>query len=393
MKRLFTIFTTLITLLLCGGLFASSTHARPSKPALDAAIRSTVLVLTLDDDMNVIATGSGSIVDNRGLVLTNFHVVGEPETGELYSREGLVGIALTRDLRQPAVPMFIAQVIKGTAELDMALVQVVSDVEGKQLKGCLQLPTYKIGASDDLGPGDDITAIGFPGLGGYSYTVTNGSISGFETDESSGEVIWFKTDAEISPGNSGGSAINDAGELIGVPTAGRVNTEAGGKIGLVRPIKLSAVLLNDLEDVDFGTCKGTLPVVPGGDSVGGTTGGTSTNQGSSQGEVEGEAVLTGQVVSADNGRAIRGAYILILKPGVSWEDVDDSNLEENLIDAVESDRKGYFETQVPLDVSQTYGIGVLADGYTPILVDEVAIAEGFTGESVIDLGVVELKAE
>jgi S1-C subfamily serine protease len=392
MKRLLTLITTLITLLLCAGLFVSSTQARPSREALNSAIRATVLVLTLDNDMNVIATGSGSIVDNRGLILTNFHVVGEPETGELYSSEGLVGIALTRDLRQPAVPMFIAQVVKGTAELDMALVQVVSDVEGKQLKGCLQLPTYTIGASDELGPGDDITAIGFPGLGGYSYTVTNGSISGFETEEGGGEVVWFKTDAEISPGNSGGSAINDTGELIGVPTAGRVDTEAGGKIGLVRPIKLSAVLLNDLQDVDFGNCEGELPAVPGGENIGTPSGGTGTSQGGGE-EVEGEAVLTGRVVSADNGRAIRGAYILILKPGVSWEDVDDNNLDRNLIDAVQSDRRGFFETQVPLDVSLTYGIGVIADGYAPILVDEVPVGEGFTGESVIDLGVVELKAE
>lgn len=386
MKYFRILLLTLTLLVLGGGLFTSSTQAKPSKEALNAAISSTVLVLTLDNKMNVIASGSGSIVDSRGLILTNFHVVGEPESGKLYSKDGLVGIALTRDPRKPAVPMFIAQVIKATAELDMALVQVVSDIEGKGLKGCLQLPNYTIGASDDLGPGDDITTIGFPGLGGYSVTTSNGSVSGFETDESSNEVIWFKTDAEISPGNSGGSAVNNDGELIGVPTAGRVNAEAGSKIGLIRPIKLSGVLLNDLQDVDLGACKGDLPAVPGADGIAAPIAPSAT-------EVQGEAVLKGKVVSADSGKAVRGAYVLILKPGVSWDEVDDNNLDQNLIDAVQSDRKGLFETQVPLDLSQTYGVGVVADGFAPVLVDAVRISEIFTGESTIDVGEIELKAE
>ena len=91
--------------------------------------------------------------------------------------------------------------------------------------------------------GDTIIIIGFPGLGGSSLTVTRGIHSGiarFTDDPGS----FIKTDTEINRGNSGGTAINAAGELIGIPTAGRFDREAPGKIGLVRPIDEARPLLD-----------------------------------------------------------------------------------------------------------------------------------------------------
>jgi S1-C subfamily serine protease len=83
--------------------------------------------------------------------------------------------------------------------------------------------------------GDPIIIIGFPGLGGSSLTVTRGIHSGIARfTDAPGSFI--KTDTEINRGNSGGTAINAAGELIGIPTAGKFDREASGKIGLVRPI-------------------------------------------------------------------------------------------------------------------------------------------------------------
>ena len=81
------------------------------------------------------------------------------------------------------------------------------------------------------------------GLGGSSLTVTRGihsGISRFSDDPGS----FIKTDTEINRGNSGGTAINQAGELIGIPPAGRIDKEATGKIGLVRPIDEAKALID-----------------------------------------------------------------------------------------------------------------------------------------------------
>ena len=78
---------------------------------------------------------------------------------------------------------------------------------------------------------------GYPGLGGDTPTFTRGTVSGFLVDEVLGlDRGWIKTDAEINRGNSGGMAINDRGELIGIPTLVFSDQEVSGKLGEVRPI-------------------------------------------------------------------------------------------------------------------------------------------------------------
>ncbi|MFN3266619.1 MAG: trypsin-like peptidase domain-containing protein [Deinococcales bacterium] len=83
--------------------------------------------------------------------------------------------------------------------------------------------------------GDAIAILGFPGVGGLTQTFTRGNVAGFEADLGL-ERGWVKTDANISPGNSGGTAINTAGELIGVPTKVQFEQRTLGRIGKVRPI-------------------------------------------------------------------------------------------------------------------------------------------------------------
>jgi S1-C subfamily serine protease len=63
-------------------------------------------------------------------------------------------------------------------------------------------------------------------------------------DEAGRPRGWIKTDAEINPGNSGGMAINERGELIGVPTIVVSGREVTGKIGVIRPINLAYPLID-----------------------------------------------------------------------------------------------------------------------------------------------------
>jgi S1-C subfamily serine protease len=179
-------------------------------------------------------TGSGSIITTKGHILTNYHVVSDEKTGKLINNGDGVIIAVPPTEGEPAKPKYLAKVVQFDSKVDLAILQIQSMVDGKPLPANLGLTPIPIGDSSKVQIGDSIVIIGFPGLGGASLTVTRGIHSGiarFTDDPGS----FIKTDTEINHGNSGGTAINAAGELIGVPTAGRIDPESSGKIGLVRP--------------------------------------------------------------------------------------------------------------------------------------------------------------
>lgn len=468
-------------------------QARISREDLDHALKSTVLIFTLNEQQEIIASGSGAIVDGRGVVLTNFHVVGDTETGTLYNSDGLVAIAINRDSRRPAVPTYFGQVIKASSELDLALVRIVADIEGNELKSCQKLLSFEIGSSDALGPGDELSLIGFPGIGGQSITFTNGSVSGFESEGDT--TVWIKTDAEANPGNSGGAAVNEQGELIGVLTAGRTEQESVGKLGLVRPIELASEVLSGLSTVGVAGCgRGGSGVSTGVDVSGGlgeTEGsvnflgftlneedeeftesapsgvtaifanfeyldiapetplraqwslegqlledtvlafeewpldpgdgmayvGTENSAGLDDGtylveisvgnmpiiaeeiavgegsgaEPSAEQVyIVGRIISADTGKPIKRALFLITAPGITWDTFDSKN-DAHVYEVVTTDRQGNFETTLPIGLTDSYSVGVLAQGYEPILVDDFIADEYSSGNEVIDLGDIELK--
>jgi S1-C subfamily serine protease len=157
--------------------------------------------------------GSGFIVDNSGVVLTNAHVVDQADRVTVTLKDG----------RQ-----FDGQV-KGADEVtDLAVVQINAQNT--------TLPVARLGNSDTLQVGDWAIAVGNPL--GLDNTVTLGIIS--TLGRSSSEVgipdkrlEFIQTDAAINPGNSGGPLVNDRGEVIGINTA--IRADATG-IGFAIPI-------------------------------------------------------------------------------------------------------------------------------------------------------------
>jgi serine protease Do len=195
------------------------------------------------------STGSGSLVDGRGYVLTNFHVIGDPVSGQLYNRQNWVLIGLNWDdpSRSPNT-FYRATVVQSDHQMDLALLQVVGSENGDALPSDLSFPYLPVGNSDEVQFGDPIAVIGFPGLGGDTPTLTRGTVSGFLVDERNNlDPGWFKTDAEINPGNSGGMAINSRGELIGVPTQAFTGTDVTGKISEIRPINFARSFLDAIQ--------------------------------------------------------------------------------------------------------------------------------------------------
>ena len=209
-------------------------------PPFELARRATVFVVAFVDDTEGDAyTGSGSIVDSRGYILTNYHVVAD-------TRLQFVGLNSPKEDAPPEDYYFV-EIVDYDEGLDLALLRIVGDVDGDPLDGTLILPILEIGDSDQVNLGESITILGFPGLGEDTVTLTKGTVSGF-IDDTDLDIHrgWIKTDAETSPGNSGGVAIDAQGKLIGVPTQVTFRTDMGSVIGLVRPINLANDLLDNI---------------------------------------------------------------------------------------------------------------------------------------------------
>jgi S1-C subfamily serine protease len=155
-----------------------------------------------------IAAGSGVIVDGqRGLVITNFHVVREAQAIEVITKDG-------KTLK--------AQLLGAAPGLDLAVLRIAAN----------NLPSLPLGDSRKLQVGDYVVAIGNPfGLG---QTVTSGIVSATDRPLGQGDPRRFiQTDAPINPGNSGGALINLHGELVGINSALFSPSQSQGSAGNV----------------------------------------------------------------------------------------------------------------------------------------------------------------
>ncbi len=159
--------------------------------------------------------GSGVIVDQSGLVVTNHHVI-----------EGMneVRIALA-DRRE-----FEATIVLSDPRTDLAVLKA---------KGAPPLPTLDFGDSEDLEVGDLVLAIGNPF--GVGQTVTHGIISALARTQVgiTDYQFFIQTDAAINPGNSGGALIDMNGRLVGINTA--IFSRSGGSHGIGFAIPSSMV--------------------------------------------------------------------------------------------------------------------------------------------------------
>ena len=166
-------------------------------------------------------TGSGFILSEDGELITNAHVVADTDTVQVTLKDG-------RSLE--------GKVVGIDSVTDVAVVKIQAN----------NLPTVKLGNSQNLVPGEWAIAIGNPL--GLDNTVTMGIISA--TDRTSTQVgvpdkrvSFIQTDAAINPGNSGGPLLNAQGEVIGINTAIRADAQG---LGFAIPIETAARVANEL---------------------------------------------------------------------------------------------------------------------------------------------------
>jgi serine protease Do len=267
-------------------LFAWLIPAQVNAQALPREIRQKILkavvqVFPLKDNGEPVGwSGSGTIISESGYILTNFHVVGDTETRQIYKNHAIL---FTEFPDQPPVYKYIAQIVATDPTYDLAVIKIGLDNKGNKIPSNTRFVAMPVGNSNDLIPGDAITMVGYPGISGSTITFTQGLMSGWlGEDFESGGKNWIKTDGKISHGNSGGAAFNERGELIGVPTAGRtqVNGVEREEQAYVRPIGLAwSTLGPNVPDIVRAPNGGGA----GSSDTSGSTGGGNTNTGGNTG--------------------------------------------------------------------------------------------------------------
>lgn len=195
-------------------------------------------------DFQPVASGSGTVVDKSGLILTNFHVVDPDEVGA-YDDIAIYAVDNPKDT--PRLTYF-GGLAAWDKELDLAVVRITENRNGVEIDPeSLDLEVVRLGDSDKLEIGDNLTVLGYPAIGEGSLELTKGAVSGFLSNEGRKQE-WIKTDARIAAGNSGGGAFDDAGELVGIPTAIYYVEQLGQEgSGRIRPVDLATDLLNEAQ--------------------------------------------------------------------------------------------------------------------------------------------------
>src|SRR5882762_3908926 len=177
------------------------------------------------DPVPVEGAGSGFVIDSRGYILTNFHVVQEAQSIEVVLGDQ---------------SKYVAKFIGADQRNDVALIKI--DPKGKKL---VALP---LGDSSALQVGQKVLAIGNPF--GFQSTLTTGIVSALGRTVQTSQTTFIdeaiQTDAAINRGNSGGPLINSHGQVIGINSAIYTPTGTTAGIGFAIPINTAKSIANDL---------------------------------------------------------------------------------------------------------------------------------------------------
>jgi len=252
--------------------------------------------------------GSGFIVDPRGYIITNNHVVEKADK---------IFVKLSTD--PEGFQGRLGKVVGVDKDTDLAVVKITTTEP---------LPTVKMGNSDAGQVGDWVIAIGSPFA--LTQTVTAGIVSAKNRTIEKGAAGQFQhfiqTDAAINPGNSGGPLVNMADQVIGVNTA--ILTQSAGYegIGFAMPSNTVIGVYNDLIGPEHKVIRGSIGVQfqaslnPAVQRVYGFKSGVLVNQVTAHGPADQAGLKAGDIITTVDGKPIKDGDALVTdiaarKPG------------------------------------------------------------------------------
>lgn len=191
--------------------------------SVENTLKAVVELVCIDNnDKETYYTGSGTVVDKGGVIVTNQHIL-RSDDGSLIK---FCGVGFTSDIHKPPKIEFVAASRAIHKATDLAILQIIERLDGEpsptEYPSLPMANTAETSRSLDLG--DAIYIGGYPGIGADTFTFTEGVVSGRVGSD------LIKTSALIDSGTSGGAAFDAEGTYIGVPTAA-VSGDIGGSLG------------------------------------------------------------------------------------------------------------------------------------------------------------------
>ncbi len=217
----------LLSVLIC--MFFTVTNAQDETFSLERIQRATVFIMQAEGrDLNIRCVGSGTIVRPDGLILTNAH-----HTVRSTSCPGdTIIIAMTLNINEPPIPKYRAEVVQSDDGLDLALLRITREFDGRLIEetDLPPLPFVSLADSDEAILDETVTFVGYSGIGNDSIDTVRGAVRGFISEPSAGEKSWIKTisTSPISGIMTGGGAYNTLGQLIGIPTTAPLSIDSVG---------------------------------------------------------------------------------------------------------------------------------------------------------------------
>jgi len=318
--------------------------------------------------------GSGVLVDAKGYIVTNAHVVEKADR----IRVNLAG--------DPPAVTYDAKVIGTDRETDLAVIKI----EPKK-----SLPFARLGNSDSMEVGDWVLAIGSPF--GLDQTVTAGIISskGRNIDNSHQFQSFLQTDAAINPGNSGGPLVNMNSEVVGINTAIFTQSMGSQGVGFAMPSKTVADVYNQLIGPAHKVTRGSIGVMfnaspnPAVARVYGVDGGVTIASVTSNGPAEAAGLKTGDTIIAVDGTKIKDgnelvSYISSKKPGDKVKLTLIRGGKEQTSTVTIADRAKLFRDRTPGEDEESGGeekpiankLGISVRNLTADLADRLSMTPG-----------------
>lgn len=333
-------------------------------------------------------SGTGTVIDSRGLILTNAHVAVPSAPGQavLYSDPATFAnpeyltVSLTGADDEPAKAAYRARPVASDGWLDLAVLEVYADADGNEIdRKDLDLDAVELGDSDQVKTGDPLRVLGFPGAAETeAITVTSGVVAGFGPDEILDERRgWINSDADIRSGNSGGLAADREGRIIGIPT--QQSQRDMDQNDRARPINLAKPLIEAARTGEsYDEYTSIEPLVPGA-SMTAAGWGNPPDEGCSDGTYtypEGMAALKPEFDFAGMTPGTHAALVLVPANAKSLEGGELKPLEWTDDLPASGCYPWLIELDQPLPAgAQVKAVALLGPSYQPVAEQTITIGE------------------
>jgi S1-C subfamily serine protease len=199
-----------------------NTNVSADLNTLGDTIKTIVKIYNISNSSTV--SGTGTLIDNQGHILTNKHVI--EESNSYYSpSSSILAICLTVSIDEKPKCSYTAEIVAiGDGDIDLAILKIDKKLNytsgkfststlGSNDLNSLKYKNILLESNTKAELKSPVNVIGYPGVGGDSISLTQGIYSG-NIDQT-----YFKTDAKVNSGNSGGAAFDNNNRFLGVPTA------------------------------------------------------------------------------------------------------------------------------------------------------------------------------